>query len=662
MKESFELLEATQAMANIRAFEQTLLNLFKKGLLSGSTHTSIGQEANAVGVAAAINRDDVVVSNHRCHGHFLAHDGNMTSLFAEIMGLEGGVCGGWGGSQHLCIPKRFYSNGIQGGILPLGLGLALAMKMNEDHRLVTVFIGDGTLGQGAVYECLNMAAIYKVPLLVVIEDNGIAQSTPTKNTMAGSIVDRILAFGLRCESLEYPDARQVFEIASELCSSVRKGKPAVLVLRSARLGPHSKGDDTRPLNEIEELKKLDPLMRMIQQLPAGADHRIFSQAEQLIEGALLKAQKYSEAKYIPIQKTKSLNAHSHPVADDPDSIAIARSLSGISFLEQINRALHDVMAENHSTLLLGEDLLDPYGGAFKASSGLSSKYPGRVIATPISEESFVGLCGGLALEGKKPIVEIMFGDFLAVAANQILNHLALYRGMYNQQVDVPVVIRAPMGGGRGYGPTHSQSLEKIFAGQSGLKIFAPSFMHPYKYLLEMALNSPDPTLMVENKISYPLRPEVDAEGLISDLFCHYHIEEDDIILTLSPSAFEDDDFNVVCYGGMVPLAINAAQQLMLDHEISIRIIAPSCIHPLNVENLADKLVANKPLIAIEEAMSAFGFAAELIAQLAEKDISPKAFRRIGAENCVIGAGRNLEKFILPSVETIISTVLELKGE
>ena len=186
----------------IRRFEETLLEMFSEGKLVGTTHTCIGQEANAVGVVGALEPSrDIVFSNHRCHGHYLAFTDDVGGLLCEVMGREGGTCGGKGGSQHLC-NGNFYSNGVQGSIVPVATGMALAEREKASGAVACVFLGDGTLGQGAVYECLNMASIWSLPLLAVVENNFYAQSTPSHLTLAGSIAARAEAFDIETRQLE----------------------------------------------------------------------------------------------------------------------------------------------------------------------------------------------------------------------------------------------------------------------------------------------------------------------------------------------------------------------------------------------------------------------------------------------------------------------------
>ena len=279
-----------QTMYRIRRFEETVLDEFKRGVFSGTTHTYIGQEANAAGVIRSLSEQDVIVTNHRCHGHFLAYGGEMRPLFAELMGKASGVCGGRGGSQHLhwC---NLYSNGVQGGIVPIAAGMALAEKRKNSGAVAVVFIGDGTLGQGVVYESLNMASLWQVPLLIVVENNHIAQTTPTALTLAGSIRGRFEAFGLAAAELDSSDVLEIAAAAQKMICEVRaSSRPQALILNTCRFGPHSKGDDTRPQAEVDQMRATrDPLKISAARLSKADLDSIHTQVDEEAQAAFAQA-------------------------------------------------------------------------------------------------------------------------------------------------------------------------------------------------------------------------------------------------------------------------------------------------------------------------------------------------------------------------------------
>lgn len=255
-----------EQMYLIRSFEEMLLRLFSQGLLAGTVHTCIGQEAIAVGVINNLDKNDSVFSNHRCHGHYLAKGGDIAGLLAEIMGREGGVCGGRGGSQHLHF-ENFYSNGVQGNMFPVAAGIALAEKVKGTNNIATIFVGDGTFGQGILYETMNIISLLKVPLLVVVENNRYAQSTPISHNFSGSFKSRAEAFNISFGEIETNDASVLYDRFKPLVTKVRMTKsPHMEVVHTYRLGPHSKGDDDRPKDEIDAWKEKDPLKIMEKQI------------------------------------------------------------------------------------------------------------------------------------------------------------------------------------------------------------------------------------------------------------------------------------------------------------------------------------------------------------------------------------------------------------
>ena len=254
-----------EKMLTIRLFEESLFSLYNKGYLSGTVHTYIGQEAVAVGVLSQITKDDIIFSNHRCHGHYIAKNDDIFGLFAEIMGKEGAICKGRGGSQHI-YAENFFSNGVQGNMFPVAAGIGLSQKINKTGGIAIIFIGDGTFGEGIIYETLNLVSLWDIPLLVVVENNFYAQSTPIKNNFSGSFKNRAKAFDINFGQIETNDVRVIYERFTKKIDFVRMNqKPHIEVVNTYRLAPHSKGDDDRSIEELNLWKLKDPL-KIIEQV------------------------------------------------------------------------------------------------------------------------------------------------------------------------------------------------------------------------------------------------------------------------------------------------------------------------------------------------------------------------------------------------------------
>jgi TPP-dependent pyruvate/acetoin dehydrogenase alpha subunit len=281
-----------RTLYRIRRFEETVLDKFQRGSFFGTTHTYLGQEANAVGTLAHIQDNDIIISNHRCHGHFLAYGGDPHSLFAELMGRITGVCGGRGGSQHLHW-RNFYSSGILGGIIPIATGMALAEKYKQSESVTIAFLGDGTLGEGVIYEAFNMASLWKAPILYVLENNHIAQTTKIELALAGNIIGRFSAFGIPTHQLVTSDVLEILSVASDLLSRVRlEESPHALILDTHRFGPHSKGDDTRDPDLVNKIRmEYDPVQIHGRRLDANEKISIESDVDEEINTAFETASK-----------------------------------------------------------------------------------------------------------------------------------------------------------------------------------------------------------------------------------------------------------------------------------------------------------------------------------------------------------------------------------
>ena len=325
------------------------------------------------------------------------------------------------------------------------------------------------------------------------------------------------------------------------------------------------------------------------------------------------------------------------------------------YLESLNKSLHNILRKNQDVVLIGEDLLDPYGGAFKVSKGLSTAFPKQVISTPISEAGIVGAATGMAMRGLKPIVELMFGDFISLAADQIINHATKYTWMYNNQVSVPMIIRTPVGGRRGYGPTHSQSLENIFLSVPGLEIIAPSICHdPGKMIEKLIQHIDKPTIFVEYKIDY-------SKQLHNDTFGNFSIFRKDaghynqnITLSLYPD--EKPEILIITYGGNVSIAVEAAEKFFVNEEILVNIIVLSSVKPIDNEFVIESVKQCGKVIILEEGNIIGGWGAEVSSIIQEYCFDQLKYpvQRLGSMDTPIPASGPMELEMLPSSNDIYS--------
>ena len=335
-----------------------------------------------------------------------------------------------------------------------------------------------------------------------------------------------------------------------------------------------------------------------------------------------------------------------------------------TYLSSLNKGLHSIMESDPRVVILGEDILDPYGGAFKVTSGLSSRFPDRVFTTPVSEAGLVGVSVGLAMRGLRPVAEIMFGDFLMLAADQLINHAAKFRWVYNDKVRVPLVVRTPVGGRRSYGPTHSQCLEKHFLGVPGLWVVAPSIMHePGNILKKAVLDCDDPVLFIESKICYGKALAGALPGMVADTYS----DADSPFPTIHMRHDKEPSPShglVFCYGEMAPICIEAVERLREKEGLSIDMAVLSQVSPTPITHIRAILDKCKPALCVytEESVVTGGWSSEISATVEEihstqPNRPPIRHLRIGSKYTPVPASRELESRTLPQAEDMIRAIL-----
>lgn len=623
----------------IRNVEQAFLNLFSSGNLNGTVHTSIGQELSAIAFAGQLSKKDFVFSNHRCHGHYIEYTNEWKPLILELLGKKDGVCGGIGSSQHLQ-KFNFYSNGVQGGIMPLGAGYALANKLNSNDNIGVVYIGDGTLGEGAVYETLNFISKKELPMIVVCENNLYAQSTPIKYNLSGSIESRAKAFDIEFrESSTFGDGLEIIKEAKSSINWVRENKkPLFHLVNTYRLKAHSKGDDDRDLKEIKNYGKLDFLNILEskdQDYYKNLDSKIKKEVSDFISEALTKDEQ-SIDDYI-LDNNNSKHKISFQKFDQNKD----------RFIKKMNNSFHKIL-NNENVVFIGEDILDPYGGAFKVSKGLSNKYPKRVIGTPISESLIAGVANGLALNGYKPFAEFMFGDFTTLAFDQMLNHASKVFNMYNKKVTCPVVFRTPMGGGRGYGPTHSQTLEKHFLGMDTFVICATNRYIDPDIILNYAYNRIHPTLIIENKVDYGKNAILNLpEGYIAEF------SNEDLPSLLIKPLNSKPSTTIISYGGLSGLVIENIENYFYEYDSVVQVLILTQLDPIPEDLLKLVLKDTQNIIFVEEGVSGGSVGDYFISWIAQ-NLSNKNLKSISSKRFSIPSVKSLEEKVLTNKNDIFN--------
>jgi len=638
----------------IRLVEQRLLKLFSEGKLFGTVHTCIGQEFVGVSVARCLTDADTLFSNHRGHGHFLSYRRNILGLIGEIMGKSVGVCGGRGGSQHTQ-QDGFYSNGIQGGIAPVATGQAFAHKLKETNGIAVVYIGDGTLGQGALYESLNIASKWELPVLFVNENNLFAQSTSQTQTLAGDINARAEAFGIKTHHSNTWEWPQLFDNMRACIDEMRAtGKPAWHRIDTFRLMAHSKGDDNRTQEYVQPFFDKDPINVLMKRYEhderwKSMESEIAAEIEEAVAAA--DAAPWGDVRMDEHKPGAAKEYHWQRKSFEKEKGVAA-----------VRKGLEHGLDTYPNLVIIGEDIESPYGGAFKATMGLSAKHPTRVRNTPISEHAISGIGNGLALSGIIPVVEIMFGDFMTLCTDQWINHAAKFRFMFNDKVRIPVILRTPMGGKRGYAATHSQSLEKHFVGLPDTQVLILNHRYSPTLLYQDLFRTVDrPTLVIENKILYGQTVSPEPPPGFDLIFTN----ETFPTARLRPisAGGAPADITIVALGGVGIDAEEAAIRLFDDDDLIADLFMPTRLYPFDIGVIEESLRETRKLLIVEEGQGFVSMSSEIIAQAAERfGHLGLACKRLCATPNPIPAARPLEQHCLPGANHIVTKALEVVRE
>lgn len=643
-----------EKMYLIRHFEQRVVKLFQQGLIRGATHVCLGEEAIAVGACAALGPDDYITSTHRGHGHVIARGLDVKRMLAELLGKATGYCGGKGGSMHIADIKRgiLGANGVVGGGIPISLGAGLKSIYKKTGQVTLCFFGDGAAQQGSFHESLNMAAIWKLPVVYICENNCFALTTPNCEECAiENIGDRAAAYGIPGYVIDGNDVISVYETVHKAVAHARAGKGPVLVeCKTYRWYGHYLGDPEvyRTKEEVKEWIERDPIPQFVGKLDAAG---ILSseEAEKIDKDALLavdEAEEFALASSPPGPETltQGLWAPDKPL---PASVRKSDRMLELTYCQAINAGLREALAADSDVVILGEDV-GLHGGPFQVTKGLFHEFGGeRVRNTPLSEAAIAGCTVGAALTGLRPIGEIMYIDFTTIASDQIVNQAAKMRYMFGGEAKLPLVIRTMIGAGTRSSGQHSQSLEAWYCHIPGLKVVMPSTPYDAKGLIRSAVYDDNPVVFIELKRLY------NTKGMVPD-------EEYFIPLGKADVKRSGRHVTVIATGAQVLEALKAAEELS-SSGIEVEVVDPRTLYPLDRETIALSVRKTGRAVVVSDAIARFGICAEICAVLMEDafDYLDAPVRRVGGAEVPMPYAGELEAIALPSAATIADAVREI---
>ena len=641
-------------MRRIRAFEDKTADLFQEGVVKGTAHSYKGEEAIAAGVCAALRDDDIIASYHRGHGHCIAKGARIDRMMAELMGRQTGYCQGLGGSMHIADMELniMGANGIVGAAMPLATGAGLAAKLQGTDRVAVAFFGDGASNQGVFHESLNLAAVWKLPVIFVCENNQYALSTSYRNTTAVSQVsNRAASYEIPGITVDGNDGVEVYLVLREAVDRARAGEgPTLIEAMTYRHGQHSLRvnlRDPRPEDELESWLDRDPIARMEKRLTTESDfsEEQFDETTQAVDDEIETAVSYGrESPEPPVHVMLDAVYAPHAAHTEPGP----ETERMLSYPEALNEALDQEMLRDDRVFLMGEDV-GATGGIFGVSKGLMERYgPERVRDTPISEATFVGCGVGAAIAGMRPVVEIQIFDFVALTMDMLVNQAAKFRFMLGGKPSVPLVVRGPQGGGIRLAAQHSQSLEAWFTHVPGLVVAAPSTPYDAKGLLVAAIRDENPVVFLEQKLLY-----LGGNGPVPEELYAIPLGKADIKRA-------GTDVTVVATSAMVPRALSAATVLERDG-ISVEVVDPRTLQPLDEETILESVRKTNRLLIVHEAWVRGGFGAEVAAMVVDKafDYLDAPVARLGAPHTPMPYNDRLELEVIPSQDRIVEAVRAL---
>ncbi len=679
-------------MLLIRQFEETLLSLQKEGCVWGPVHSSIGQEAAAAAVVGALKKEDKITGSHRAHHQFISKAVNyvleeswdpieddipgiacevVTNVLAEIMGLAPGCCGGRGGSMHLRCKEAgvLGTNAIVGGGIPLATGAAFAEKYNQTGNIVVCFFGDGAVNQGAFHESCNLAGLWKLPIIYLIENNAYAVATHVKDSSAVENLSlRAVSYGMKGRVVEGHDVSGMYLAVEEASRDLRNGGAPYIIEVKCYRHMHHGGDQPgsaygyRDKREEEQQRAKDAVSRfpllltdtgVIEEKDVD---RIRSMTKECVERAV---------DFCTLDETpRKVRSHLWPSActvesgmrsDGAELAEIIYSEKGdfselreISFVEAISIATGRWLEKDAGVFVLGEEVANFGGGAYGATKGLPDRFPGRLYNTPFSECGFVGLAYGAAALELHPVVELMFPDFSLVAADQLFNQIGKARYMFGGTFDLPIVVRTRIAIGCGYGGQHSMDPAALFSIFPGWRIVAPSNAYDYIGLFNTAMQSNDPVLIMEHHSLYNKMFLIPAGS--TDYFLPFG---------KASVVCDGKDVTVVAYGAMVGRLKDLSRELQ-DDNVSAEIIDLRTVDPpgIDYETIGESVKKTGTVVIVEEAPTSQGIGARIAAQITEKffdylDAPPVC---INSLDVPLPVSRILESAIILSDEKILEII------
>ncbi|PSQ97515.1 MAG: dehydrogenase [Bacteroidetes bacterium SW_7_64_58] len=640
----------SEALLEPRVIEEKMLTLIRQGRIA-KWFSGYGQEAIAVGTAWALDDRDYILPMHRNLGVWTTRDVDRERLFCQLMGKEGGFTNGRDRTFHFGLPEKHLVGMIShmAAMLPVACGLGQAIRYRDEARVACAFCGDGGTREGDFHEALNLASVWDLPVIFLVENNGYGLSTPTDEAVAvDDIADAAAGYDMPGRVVDGNDVFAVIDAVEDARAHARAEGPILLEMKTFRVRGHEEASGTTyvPDELIEEWTEKDPVDRFTTELRdeglldgdeiEAIRRDLEAEIDDLAEWALDQPEPAST----PEEERDAVFADAPaPAPPAPDADA-----EETRFIDALQDALWTAMEADEDIILMGQDIAE-YGGAFKVTDGFVDEFgKERVRNTPIIEDGAIGAGMGLAIEDLPAVVEMQYADFVSCGFNQTVNNLATTHYRWGQPVNV--TIRAPFGGGIGAGPFHSQSMEAWFAHTPGLTVVIPATPRDAKGLLRTALADPNPVLFFEHKKLYrSVRGDVPTED--------YSLPFGEARI-----AREGTDATIVTYGVGVHWALDEAEHQAEANGAEIEVVDLRTLVPWDRETVRQSLDKTNRLLVLHEATRTAGFGAEVAAELGEIGFTllDAPIMRVAAEDLPVPNAKPLEDEIFSAKSRLRPTV------